>query len=372
MKSIVADNQPLSGVRVVDLSRHLPGPFCTWYLASLGAEVIRIERPGQGDPTRVVPPFVDGQSVFHASLNRGKASVALDTRRPSGQQALLRLIETADVVVEGFRPGTLDGTGLSPEALVEQFPGLIVASITGFGQTGPLAKEPGHDLNFAGYAGMIAGDGRHEPPILQVADLAGGSLTACIGILAALLARVKTGEGRLLDVSITEGALALMAPHLAMAQAEQRDFRPGMEPLSGGMAAYRVYACRDGKLLCVAPLEPKFWTSFSKTVGKTVVPTTEGLAALFRERDRAEWVERLSGTCITPALGAEEVVQEAHFRARQCFETVLGIDMVCAPFGGKTGTNVPILGQDTERILSELDIPLQRLLEEGVAATPDG
>ena len=220
MKLDAAEPPPLSGVRVIDLSRLLPGPFCTWYLSALGAEVIRIERPGQGDPTRVIPPFVDGQSVFHASLNRGKASVALDTREALGQEALLRLVETADVVVESFRPGTLQGTGLAPQELRERFPRLIVASITGFGQTGPLATEPGHDLNFAGYSGMIAGEGRHEPPLLQVADLAGGALSACIGILAALIGRERTGEGRTVDVSMTEGALALMGPHLAMARAE--------------------------------------------------------------------------------------------------------------------------------------------------------
>ena len=371
MKLDAAESPPLSGVRVVDLSRLLPGPFCTWYLSALGAEVIRIERPGQGDPTRVIPPFVEGQSVFHASLNRGKASVALDTREPLGQEALLSLLETADVVVESFRPGTLQGTGLAPQELRERFPRLIVASITGFGQTGPLATEPGHDLNFAGYSGMIAGEGRHEPPLLQVADLAGGALSACIGILAALIGRERSGEGRTVDVSMTEGALALMGPHLAMARAEGREFRPGSELLSGGMAAYRVYPCKDGKLLCVAPLEPKFWAAFTEAVGEQVSPNQEALSALFLRRDRADWVRLLPSTCITPALGVEEIFEEAHFHARGCFESVLGIEMVRDPFGHTTNADVPLLGGDTERILSELDIPLQRLLHEGIAATPD-
>ena len=371
MKSNSRENRPLEGVRVVDLSRLLPGPFCTWYLAALGAEVIRIERPGQGDPTRVVPPFVDGESVFHASLNRGKASVALDTRQKTGQEALLRVIESADVVVESFRPGTLQGTGLSPTELLQRFPGLIVASITGYGQTGPLSSEPGHDINFAGYAGMVAGDGHHEPPILQIADLAGGALSACIGILAALLGRHRTGKGRLVDVSMAEGALALMGPHLAMARAEGRNFRPGQELLSGGMAAYRVYACKDGKLICVAPLEPKFWKAFSEAVGEPVSPTEESLSALFASRDRDNWVALLPGTCISPALTVEEVFEEAHFQARGCFEKVLGVDMVRAPFGESSSLNVPILGADTRRILSELDIPLQSLLDAGVAASPD-
>ena len=358
---------PLDGIRVVDLSRLLPGPFCTWYLSSLGAEVIRIERPGTGDSTRLLPPFIDKESVFHASLNRGKASVALDTRHALGQEALLKLISTADVVVESFRPGTLNGSGLAPAELMERFPGLIVASITGYGQSGPLAAEPGHDLNFSGYAGIIAGEGQGAPPILQVADLAGGALTACISILAALLGRERTGVGRALDVSMTEGTLALMGPHLAMARHEQRDFKPGGELLSGGMAAYRSYECQDGKRICCAPLEPKFWERFSTVVGEPVVASEEALSALFKSRPRAEWVAMLPGTCISPALSVQEIFEEAHYRARDCFETVLGMEMVRDPFGYATLKNVPGLGQDTERILTELDINIQPLLDKGLA-----
>jgi len=358
-------NGPLSGIRVVDLSRLLPGPFCTWYLAALGAEVIRIERPQGGDPTRALPPFRDGESVFHAYLNRQKASVALDTRDPRGQACLLELLETADVLVESFRPGVMASASLGPDTLLERFPRLVIASLTGYGQDGPLSEMPGHDLNFCGYAGVVAASESGEPAILQMGDYA-GALTACVSIVAALFARERSGEGRLLDISMTEAALALMGPHLAAVRAEERNFLPSAEPLTGGLGNYRVYRCKDGKQLCFAPLEPKFWLSFCEKSGFSGAPNEEELAAFFLEADRDDWVAKLGQACVSPALTAEEIFEEAHFRARACFEQMLGIEMVRDPFKCGLSKPSPQLGQDTDRILSELAVDLESLYEAGV------
>jgi crotonobetainyl-CoA:carnitine CoA-transferase CaiB-like acyl-CoA transferase len=246
-----------------------------------------------------------------------------------------------------------------------------VASITGYGQDGPLANTPGHDLNFSGYAGFVAAAEDGAPYPVQVADLAGGALTACVAILAALFGRERSGRGRALDISMSEGALALIAPHLACARAEERNFRPSAELLSGGLGNYRTYVCKDGKALCFAPLEPKFWIRFCEIVGRQALPDPEALKAFFLERDREEWVALLEEVCVSPALTVEEIFENAHFKARECFEKVLGIDMVRAPFPYARDTHVPVLGEDTERILAELDIDRASLYAAKIAATQD-
>jgi len=297
--------------------------------------------------------------------------LALDTRDPLGREALVALLETADVLVESFRPGVLGSVGLAPTDLSARFPRLIVASITGYGQTGPLAASPGHDLNFAGYAGIVAATDDGAPYPVQVADLAGGALTACLAIVAALFGRERTGEGRVLDISMAEGALALMAPHLATARAEGRNFKPSGEFLTGGLGNYRTYVCKDGKPLCFAPLEPKFWMRFCEIIGRPSLPDPSALGEMFRERDRDEWVELLSEVCVSPALSVEEVFENAHFQARECFEKVLGMEMVKAPFPYDGNRNVPALGEDTERILAELDIDRERLYAANVASAKE-
>ncbi len=367
---------PLDGVRIVDISRLLPGPYCTWLLASLGAEVIRVESPAGGDPARGMPPIVSGQGIFHAALDRGKHSVALDLRHPLGVEAFRVLLDSADVLVESFRPGTLAKAGLAPEDLLASRPGLVACSITGFGQTGPLSDHPGHDLNYQGYAGIVAACGGDPilPYPVQVADVAGGSLMAAVGILAALLERERTGKGRWLDVSMTEGVLALFAPHLAMALAEDRDHIPGGEMLSGGYGGYRTYRCADGGLVTVAPLEPKFWISLVATLGDEAPDTPDpgALAAMFIQRDRDAWVDLLKDACVGPALQAREVPGLAHFAMRGAFETVLGIPMAKSPFPWSARTGVRLLGEDTRPVLSALGIDVNALLGAGAAAIPPG
>jgi crotonobetainyl-CoA:carnitine CoA-transferase CaiB-like acyl-CoA transferase len=360
----------LAGVRVVDLSRLLPGPFCSWILASLGAEVIRVEPPGGGDYSRALPPIAQGHGVFFAALNRGKQSVALDVRTPQGHAALLALLETADVLLEGFKPGALARSGLAPEVLLERFPDLVIASITGFGQQGALTLEPGHDLNYCGYAGIVAASERLEPVAVQVADLAGGALTAAAGISAALVGVARGTGGRHLDVSMTHGALALMAPQLAMVQADDRDLVPDGELLTGGMGLYRSYRCADDRLLTVGPLEPKFWALLQAQLPDApAAPDAAALAALFCKEPLQHWVDTLKRCCVGPALRARELPEHPVHAGR--FESVLGVPMARAPFPWSPAPVVPELGAHTVQVLGPL-VDVDALLASGCAHQAGG
>ncbi|MCB9759035.1 MAG: CoA transferase [Alphaproteobacteria bacterium] len=348
---------PLEGVRVVDLSRLLPGPYCTWLLTSLGAEVIRIDPPGGGDYARLMPPVVAGTGVFYAAINRGKRSVILDVRSDRGRDALHRLLETADVLVEGFKPGALAREGLAPAELRARHPRLVIASISGYGQTGPLRREPGHDLNYQGYAGAVAATADLAPGPVQVADLAGGALMAAVGICAALVGRGKDGQGRWLDISMTEGVLALMGPQLAVAAAEQRDMQPSGEMLTGGYSTYRTYRCADGGLVTVGPLEPKFQLRLAQQIGQEMLDIRpEAMAALFASRPRDAWVTLLEGCCVGPALTASELPAHPLHVARGAFESVLGLPMARSPFPWARSSEVAELGADTAEILGAIGL----------------
>lgn len=367
------DVAPLRGLRVIDLSRLMPGPFCSWYLAALGADVVKVEPPTSPDPTRFMPPVREGLSTWFATLNRGKRSLALDIRRAEGRDALHALLQRADVLLEGFRPGVLAAGGLDPRHLLERHPRLIVASITGYGQDGPLAEEPGHDLNYLALAGVVAAQGPDDNPFpIQVADQAAGSLTAALRILAAVVARDRTGRGAWLDVSMTAGLLGLFGPHLTVAWSEGRELMPGGEPLAGGYGAYRTYTCADGLRLAVAPLEPKFWEALvvalrAAGVEGPLLPTAECLAATFASRPRDAWVEALPDTCVAPALTASEVRDHPQHRARNAFEQVGGLLMPRAPFPSPPSSPAPSLGQHTRQVLVEAGLDPEPLLDAGVA-----
>jgi len=352
---------PLTGIRVVDVSRLLPGPFCSWYLASLGAEVVRVDPPSGGDYSRTLPPVVDGVGVFYACIHRGKRSVSLDLRNPASHAAFHALLASADVLLEGFKPGTLTRSGLAPEVLLEQHPSMLVASITGYGQRGPLAKEPGHDLNYQGFAGVVAAAADERPYPVQVADVAGGALTAALSICAALVGRERgTLTERWLDISMAAGVLGMMAPHLAMATAEGRTLRPGGEMLTGALPNYRAYRCADGRWLCVGALEPKFLETLIAQAGAP--PSVD----LFRTRARDEWVQLLQGCCVSAALEPEEVAAHPHFAPR--FEQVFGIPMARAPFPWATSSAVATPGEHTRAVLEPLGVDVQSLIDVGVSA----
>ncbi len=328
---------PLSGVRILDLSRLLPGPYATLVLADLGADVVKVEDPEGGDGLRLVPPLAGEVSgAFHA-LNRNKRSLALDVRRPEGAAALRRLVRRADVVVESFRPGVLDGLGLGYEALRAENPGVVLCSITGYGQDGPHRHRAGHDIDYCAVAGVLALNGPPERPLplaVQAADIAGGAWPAVAGILAALLRRGATGEGAHVDVSMTEGALALLAVQLGIADARGTPLERGSEPLSGGAACYGVYRTRDGRFAALGALEPKFFTAFCEALDRSDLagrqyedggrgPRAE-IEAIFAARTREEWAAFAAAhdVCVAPVLERDEPREDPQLRARGAFVEV--------------------------------------------------
>jgi crotonobetainyl-CoA:carnitine CoA-transferase CaiB-like acyl-CoA transferase len=325
---------PLAGIRVLDLSRLLPGPYATLVLADLGADVVKIEEPGRGDYLRWMPPLAGQQSgAFHA-LNRNKRSLALDLRAPGGPGVLLRLARSADVLVESFRPGVLERRGCGPSRLREENPRLVWCSISGYGQDGPYRDVAGHDLDYCAIAGSLAVNGPPDRPLpygVPVADLAGGAWPAVAAILAGLVRRAATGRGGVADVSMTEGALAALAMPLAVAWARGAPLARGGEALNGGAACYRTYRAADGRFVALGALEPEFFARFCAAAGRPDLaarqhedggrgPVAE-LEALFASRARDEWAAfgREHDVCLAPVLEGDEPRADAQLRARGAF-----------------------------------------------------
>src|SRR3954469_197007 len=317
---------PLAGIHVLDLTRLYPGAYATLLLADLGADVVKVEDRERGDYLREI----DAGGQFEA-LNRGKRSVAVDLKSPRGPALLRRLCAASDVLVEGFRPGVLDKLGCGPRALVEENPRLVVCSLTGYGQDGPWAGRAGHDIGYVALAGVLARNGLGEAPVLpgvQIADFAGGSLQAVIGILAALYERERTGRGRALDISMCEGAMQFLIPHLGALAAGQPPQARGDDLLSGSRPCYRVYACSDGAAVALGALEPKFWSAFCAAVPKPHWESrgfdpslVQEVDALFGTASRDQWVSRLQAAdcCLEPVLEPEEVRAHPQHRARGAF-----------------------------------------------------
>ena len=328
---------PLEGLRILDLSRLLPGPYCTLLLADLGADVIKIEEPQGGDYIRHMPPSAGESSALFHALNRNKRSVTLDLKKPGGVEAFLTLVQTADVVVESFRPGVMDRLGLGYAALSKANPKLIFCAISGYGATGPLAHRAGHDLNYIARSGVLGYGGEaHGTPALpgvQIADVGGGSLLAAVGILAALQERAQTGKGRFVDISMCEGSLAFLHMHLGGRLAQGPAGAPlqrGTEALNGGYPCYGVYATRDGRHLSVAALEPKFWNGFCAAVerpdladqgwntGAAGEASKREVARVVAARTLAEWEAFLADKdlCCEPVRDGDEVLTDPLHVAR--------------------------------------------------------
>ena len=325
---------PLAGVRVLDLTRLLPGPMATLYLADLGADVVKIEDTGAGDYARTLDPVGPQPNAAFVALNRGKRSVSLDLKHPDGRAAFLALARTADVVVEGFRPGVVKALGLDHAAVTRVNARIVYCSLTGYGQDGPRAGAAGHDVNYLGYAGVLEQCGAAGgPPVLgnvQIADLLGGAASAAIAILAALLSARLRGKGRYVDVAMADGALAhnVFALH-ALAQHGATAPR-GTDLLTGGVPCYGVYATRDGRHLAVGALERKFWDALCTALerpdlmdghlarGAKGMRVRNELAQVFAGATQAQWVERLAGVdcCVTPVHDVAAALDDPQFRAR--------------------------------------------------------
>lgn len=318
---------PLAGVRVLDLTRLLPGSYASSVLADLGAEVTKIEQPGLGDYMRWLPPLVGDESAYTWVVDRNKRSVSLDLKQPAGRDALLRLAATADVFFESFRPGVADRLGIGWEAVRAVNPAIVYCSLSGYGQEGPLRLEVGHDINYVGRAGMLSYAGSEEPvlPALQVADVASGSMFSVVGILAALHRARATGEGDLVEVSMTDGVFALQSVGLAELWANGTPPRPRAQMLNGAWPAYNLYECADGRWLTIGAVEAKFWEELCRLVGRPdLVGTQKDEAAiplwreLFRAQPRAHWLALFEGrdVCAGPLNDLADAVADPLFAER--------------------------------------------------------
>jgi crotonobetainyl-CoA:carnitine CoA-transferase CaiB-like acyl-CoA transferase len=327
--------QPLSGIRVLDFSTLLPGPMATLLLAEAGAEVIKIERPGNGEELRGYRPRFADTSVSFAMLNRGKRSVAIDLKAPDALTRLRPLLESADVVLEQFRPGVMDRLGLGYEALSAINPRIVYCAITGYGQNGPKAQVAAHDLNYQADAGLLSiaaeADGSPVVPNALVADIAGGSYPAVINILLALRSREHTGKGCKLDIAMTDGLLPFLYWGIGIGVATGDWPRPGGELLSGGSPRYQIYRTADGRFLAAAPLEDRFWANFCDAIGvpaemrddrKDPRATRAAVAQIILRRNAAEWLVHFEGkdVCCNVVRSVHEAMADPQFAARGAFQ----------------------------------------------------
>jgi len=369
---------PLRGLRVLDLSRLLPGPYATLVLADLGADVVKLEDPGGGDYLRWMPPLAGQQSGWFHALNRNKRSMALDLRRPEGPGVVLRLARRFDVLVESFRPGLMDRLGVGYQALARENPRIVLCSISGYGQDGPYRDRAGHDIDYVALAGVLAVNGPPERPVplgVQVADVAGGSWPAVAGILAALLGRAVSGRGAHVDIAMAEGALAMLALQQGAADARATPLRRGREPLNGGSACYGVYRAKDGGFVALGALEPKFFQAFCEAAGRPELaerqfdgegagPRAE-VEAIFASRTRAEWGEFAArhDVCVMPVLEGDEPRQDPQVVHRRSFVEVetpwegRAMPGIASPVRIR-GAEAPLrpaprIGADTDAVLAE-------------------
>ncbi|MBF0355179.1 MAG: CoA transferase [Alphaproteobacteria bacterium] len=321
----------LDGIKVLDLSQYIPGPFATRQLADMGARVVKIEPP-QGDPMQGFgAPDDDGISIYYKVINAGKAVVRLDLKAQDGQEAFKKLVAGADVLLESFRPGTLERLGFGPERLRELNPGLIHCALSGFGQTGPYRLRAGHDLTYVALAGALAAQGTAERPVVADPPLAdhAGALQAVSAILAALIRRLRTGQGAYLDVSLFESAMSWTYLELTASQRPQGATVREGGLINGGAAYYRIYRCKDGRFAALGALEPKFWQAFCEAAGHGELAGRHGdpfpqtaliaaMEALFSSRSLDAWQSLLAKVdcCFEAVLAPSEALDHPHIASR--------------------------------------------------------
>ena len=369
---------PLAGVRVIDLGGIGPGPFAAMLLADMGADVVRIDRPGP--------------QAFQADLlHRGKRSAMIDLRDPAGAQAALKIISDCDILIEGFRPGVAERLGLGPEECWERNPKLVYGRMTGWGQDGPRRGEAGHDITYIALSGALHAIGRvGEPPTIPlnlVGDLGGGSAYMVMGVLAAYVEAGRSGHGQVVDAAILDGAFSLMTPQYGMlADGEWVDER-GVNQLDSGRPWYNVYETSDGRYMAVGALEHRFYDEFTTLLGLTPVEAEredpakwpalqERFAAIFARRTRAEWEEVFDGrdACVAPVLSMTEAPMNDHVLARGVFQTIDGVlqpgpapRFSRTPSAVQSGPAVP--GEHTREVLRDFGVTdIEGLEHRGVVS----
>lgn len=372
----------LSGIKVLDLSRLLPGPYCTLMMADYGAEVIKIEEPGKGDYIRGREPAIEGIGARHLTINRNKKSIELNLKTEEGKEIFKKMAATADVIIESFRPDVMKRLGLGYDEISKINDGIIYCSLTGYGQTGPYRKLPGHDINYIGYSGILGligeKDGKPVVPGVQIADIGGGALMALSGICMALLHKERTGKGQYIDVSMMDGAItwlyAAVSDYFASGEIPKR----GRNRLDGHYAFYNVYETRDGKYLSVGASELKFWKRICEVIEKPEwIELHEGtaevqetlksdLAEVFRQKDQKEWLESLAleETCVGPVNEIDELFNDPQIIERELFIQMdhpvagnirqIGFPIKFSNTPGEIYAHAPILGEHTEEILQQL------------------
>ena len=392
---------PLAGLRILDLTRLLPGPVATMHLADLGAEVIKIEDTGAGDYARAMGPGEraaggNGDSLFFRMVNRNKKSLRLDLKQAAGVEVFMRLAADADVIFESFRPGVVDKLGIGFEAVRVVNPRIVYCAITGYGQTGPWAELAGHDINYLATAGLLDQIGTHDgttsgPPAipnLQVGDLLGGALTPLLGVLAAVIGAKATGQGSHVDVAMTDAVLAHTIFPLVTTQAFGQPMPRGADLLTGGVPCYGVYRTADDRYLAVGALEPKFWQAlctaierpdlapFGLAIGSEGRRVKGELAAVLDSRSLADWepVFAAADCCVTPILRMDEAIRHPQMIAREMVVEVGGTIQFAPPFKLSAwpwadAAPAPAAGADSEAVLKAAgyaESEIARLRDSGV------
>jgi crotonobetainyl-CoA:carnitine CoA-transferase CaiB-like acyl-CoA transferase len=387
---------PLAGVRVLDLTRLLPGPMSTLYLADLGADVVKVEDTGAGDYARTlaIRPASkrDRTTAWFNAINRNKRSLAIDLKHDDGYAAFLALAKEADVIVEGFRPGVVAALRIDYDTIRAINPRVVYCSLSGYGQTGPRATVAGHDINYLGYAGTLNYTGQRggAPALanLQIADLLGGAATAAIGILAALYGALRSTRGRYIDVAMADAVLAHQIFLLSALEDEGSVAERGDDLLTGGVPCYGVYSTFDGRWLAVGALEAKFWKALCKALGRPdLAPlqfatgddgeaVRQNLSAIFASATLAEWSERLTGVdcCVSPILTFVEALVDPQFAARSMIvHRPDGSRQYAPPFkltppAFAITRDAPAHGQHTRELLREAryeDTAIEALIAKG-------
>ena len=369
---------PLQGIKILDLTRLLPGPLCTMVMGDYGAEVIKIEDIDAGDPTRFVGRFFEGSGSFFRQLNRNKKSIAIDLKAEQGREIIRELAKKADVVIEGFRPGAMERLGLDFRELEKINKSLVYASVSGYGQESIYREKAGHDLNYQALSGLLdlsaEKDGSPLVPAVQIADVIGGTMMTLSGILMALYQRERTGKGSYVDLAMTRGLLPTLTLAAATLNSGEDTARRGSGQISGAYACYNLYETADGKYMSLGAMEPIFWQRFCETIGhpewfelqydqekRTVL--LEEVSRLFKKKTRSEWVEIFSeaDACCEPVLSLEEAVEHPLNHDGSYWikvktgtgeiEIMPGFPMLFSGRGGQIRLKPPQHGEHTREIL---------------------
>jgi alpha-methylacyl-CoA racemase len=376
---------PLAGIKVIELAGIGPGPFCAMALSDMGAEVLRIDRTEESGLGIVLEPRFE-------LLKRGRRSVAIDLKDARGAETVLRLVEQADALIEGFRPGVMERLGIGPEECLKRNPRLVYGRMTGWGQDGPMAKDVGHDINYIALAGVLhcigSEGGKPVPPLNLVGDFGGGAMFLAFGIVSALLESSKSGKGQVVDVSMVEGAAYLMTSIYGLHAAGLWKGERGSNLLDSGAHYYNVYETSDGRYVSVGAIEPKFYTQLLERTGladeelpaqhdqEAWPALRDRLAEVFKTRTRDEWCEVMAGAevCFAPVLALDEVQDDPQNAARYTFPKLEGVVQPGpAPKFSRTISEVQgppaRRGEHTEAALADWGVPageIASLLEAGV------